>query len=152
MTTMTATTTQVYQVFIKATPEAIWEAITTPEFTARYFHGSVVDSSFEPGAPYHGWSPDRTELWVEGEVVESIPPQRLVHTWLALYNEEQAVEEPSRVTWEIDPRENGVSLLTVVHDRLEGAPKTAESVSGEGWMHVLSGLKTLLETGEPLGI
>jgi uncharacterized protein YndB with AHSA1/START domain len=152
MTTITATTTQVYQVFIKATPEAIWAAITKPEFTARYFHGSLVDSSFEPGVPYRSWSPDRTQLWVEGEVVESIPPQRLVHTWRSLYNEEQAVEEPSRVTWEIDPRENGVSLLTVVHDQLEGAPKTAEGVSGEGWMHVLSGLKTLLETGEPLGV
>jgi hypothetical protein len=58
--------------------------------------------------------------------------------------------EPSRVTWDIVVREGGLSLLTVVHDRLEGAPKTAESVSGPGWMYVLSGLKTLLETGEPL--
>ena len=55
------------------------------------------------------------------------------------------------MTWEIEPGEDGVSLLTVVHDRLEGAPKTAASVSGPGWMRVLSGLKTLLETGEPLG-
>ena len=151
MTTMTATTTQVYQVFIKASPETIWDAITNPELTARYFHGSLVDSTFEPGTPYRGWSPDRTQLWVDGEVLESDAPRRLVHTWRSLYNDEQAVEEPSRVTWEIDPRDDGVSLLTVVHDRLEGAPKTAEGVSGEGWMHVLSGLKTLLETGQPLG-
>jgi uncharacterized protein YndB with AHSA1/START domain len=150
MTTLTTTTTQIYQVFIKATPEAIWGAITKPEHTGRYFHGSLVDSTFEPGSPYHGWSPDRTQLWVEGEVLECSPPNRLVHTWLSLYNDETAEEEPSRVTWEIEPRENGVSLLRVVHDRLEGAPKTAASVSGEGWMHVLSGLKTLLETGEPL--
>jgi uncharacterized protein YndB with AHSA1/START domain len=150
MTTTTATTTQVYQLFIKATPEAIWEAITDPEFTVRYYHGCAVVSTFEPGAEYRGWSTDRSELWVEGEVLESDPPRRLVHTWLALYNPETAVEEPSRVTWEIDPRENGVCLLTVVHDRLEGAPKTAEGVSGEGWTHVLSGLKTLLETGDPL--
>ena len=61
-----------------------------------------------------------------------------------------AAEDPSRVTWEIEPQDGGFSKLTVVHDRLEGAPKTAESVSGEGWMMVLSGMKTLLETGEPL--
>ena len=78
------------------------------------------------------------------------PPRRLVHTWLALYDPDQAAEQASRVTWEIEPREDGTSLLTVVHDQLEGAPKTAESVSGAGWMYVLSGLKTLLETGKPL--
>ena len=63
---------------------------------------------------------------------------------------EMAAEPASRVTWEIAPQDGGYCLLTVVHDQLEGAPKTAESVSGEGWMMVLSGLKTLLETGEPL--
>ena len=150
MTTMTQTNVQVYQVFIKATPEQIWEAITTPEFTSRYFHGSLVDSTFEPGAPYNSWSPDRSQLWVDGVVEEADPPRKLVHTWRALYNPETADEEPSRVTWEIEPGDGGVSKLLVVHDRLEGAPKTAASVSGAGWMHVLSGLKTLLETGEPL--
>jgi uncharacterized protein YndB with AHSA1/START domain len=150
MTTMTETTTQVYQVFIKATPEQIWEAITTPEFTGRYFHGSLVDSTFEPGAPYRGWSPDRSEQWVDGLVVEADEPKRLVHTWRALYNPELAEEEPSRVSWELEPQDDGTTLLTVVHDELAGAPKTAASVSGPGWMHVLSGLKTLLETGEPL--
>ena len=150
MTTMTQTNVQVYQVFIKATPEQIWEAITTPEFTGRYFHGSLVDSTFEPGAPYNSWSPDRSQLWVDGVVEEADPPRKLVHTWRALYNPETADEEPSRVTWEIEPGDGGVSKLIVVHDRLEGAPKTATSVSGAGWMHVLSGLKTLLETGEPL--
>jgi uncharacterized protein YndB with AHSA1/START domain len=60
-----------------------------------------------------------------------------------------SAEEPSRVTWEIEPQDGGVTKLTVVHDQLEGAPKTAESVAG-GWMYVLSGLKTLLETGKPL--
>jgi uncharacterized protein YndB with AHSA1/START domain len=61
-----------------------------------------------------------------------------------------AGEEPSRVTWEIEPQDGGVSLLTVVHDQLEGAPKTAAGVAGVGWMRVLSGLKTVVETGEPL--
>ena len=150
MTTLTQTTVQVYQIFIRATPEEIWEAITKPEFTARYFHGSVVDSTFEPGAPYQSWSPDRSQLWVDGEILESDPPRRLQHTWRSLYDPEMAGEPHSRVTWEIEPKENGVSLLTAVHDRLEDSPRTATSVSGTGWMHVLSGLKTLLETGQPL--
>jgi uncharacterized protein YndB with AHSA1/START domain len=67
-----------------------------------------------------------------------------------LYDTDLATEDASRVTWEIEPHEGGVCKLTVVHDRLEASPKTAASVSGAGWMHVLSGLKTLLETGEPL--
>jgi uncharacterized protein YndB with AHSA1/START domain len=83
-------------------------------------------------------------------VLEYDPPRRLVHEWLSRYDDEMAAEEPSRVTWEIEPKDDGTSLLTVVHDRLEGAPKTAASVAGQGWMYVLSGLKTLLETGQPL--
>jgi uncharacterized protein YndB with AHSA1/START domain len=149
MTTMTAQATQVYQVFIKASPEAIWDAITKPEFTARYFYGSLVDSTFEQGAPFRSYSPDHSQLWVEGVVEESEPPRRLSHTWRALYDEDTAGEEPSRVTWEVEPVDGGVTKLTVVHDRLEGAPKTAVNVAG-GWMFILSGLKTLLETGEPL--
>jgi uncharacterized protein YndB with AHSA1/START domain len=149
MSTMTKTAVQVYTVFIKASPEAIWEAITKPEFTSRYFYGSQVESSLEPGTPFLGWSPDREQLWTDGQVLESDEPRRLSYTWRALYDEQTAAEEPSRVSWEIEPQEGGVSKLTVVHDRLEAAPKTAENVAG-GWMYILSGLKTLLETGEPL--
>ena len=149
MSTTTESTVQVYQVFIKATPEQIWDAITKPEFTSRYFYASLVDSSFEAGTPYRSWSPDREKLWVDGEVLDSDPPRRLSYTWRALYDEETAGEEPSRVTWEIEPQDGSVSKLTVVHDQLEGSPKTAENVAG-GWTYILSGLKTLLETGEPL--
>jgi uncharacterized protein YndB with AHSA1/START domain len=152
MSTMTEErlATQVYQVFIKSSPEAIWDAITKPEFTTKYFHGSYIDSTFEPGAPYNGYSTGRSQHWVDGEVLESVRPRRIVHTWRALYDEETAREAPSRVTWEIEPKDGGMCLLTVVHDQLEASPKTAESVSGEGWMYVLSGLKSLLETGNPL--
>jgi uncharacterized protein YndB with AHSA1/START domain len=86
---------------------------------------------------------------IDGSVTEYDPPRRLVHSWLALFDPEQAAEPASRVTWEIEPQDGGYSRLTVTHDELEGAPKTAESVAG-GWMYVLSGLKTLLETGNPL--
>jgi uncharacterized protein YndB with AHSA1/START domain len=146
MSTMTAQATQVYQVFIKASPEAIWEAITKPEFTARYFYGAHIETT-EHVRRMRG--PDG-EAWGENLVLEWDPPRRLVHQWLSTYNPELAAEEPSRVTWEIDPHDGGYALLTVVHDQLEGAPKTAANVAGLGWMMVLSGLKTLLETGEPL--
>jgi uncharacterized protein YndB with AHSA1/START domain len=145
-TTMTATTTQVYQVFIRATPEAIWDAICNPEFTERYFHGARVENT----PTRHLAHGPNGENWGDEAVLEYDPPRRLVHEWLSRYDDEMAAEEPSRVTWEIEPQDDGTSLLTVVHDRLEGAPKTAASVAGPGWMYVLSGLKTLLETGEPL--
>jgi len=149
MTTMTEQTTQVYSVFIRATPEQVWDAITKPEFTTQYFYGSVIDSTFEPGTPYLGWAADRSRQYVDGEVLESDPPRLLRHTWHSLYDEDTAGEPHSRVTWEIEPQEGGVTKLTVVHDQLEASPKTAEGVAG-GWSYVLSGLKTLLETGKPL--
>jgi uncharacterized protein YndB with AHSA1/START domain len=149
MTTMTEQTTQVYSVFIRATPEQVWDAITKPEFTTRYFHGTRIESTFEPGAPYLSLAGDGDQTLVDGEVLESDPPRMLRHTWRALYDPETASEPFSRVTWEIEPQEGGVTKLTVVHDQLEAAPKTAEGVAG-GWSYVLSGLKTLLETGEPL--
>ena len=149
MSTMTAQATQVYNIFINATPEQIWEAITTPEFTTKYFYSSAVDTTCEVGTPWRGWSEDRKQQLVDGEVLESDPPRLLRHTWRALYDGETAVEPYSRVTWELEPAGEGITKLTVVHDELEQSPKTAASVEG-GWSWVLSGLKTLLETGKPL--
>jgi uncharacterized protein YndB with AHSA1/START domain len=147
MTTITEIqTTQVYRVFIKATPEAIWEAITNPDFTAKYFYGARIELA-NGRRISHG--PDGS-LWGDEAIIEEDPPRKLVHQWRSQYDAELAQEEPSRVTWEIEQGEDGVSLLTVVHDQLEGAPKTAASVAGVGWMRVLSGLKTLVETGKPL--
>ena len=150
-----AKTVQVYQVFIKATPDQIWDAITKPEFTQQYFYGSVIDSSFEPGTPYHGWAADRSAQYVDGEIVEADPPRRLRHTWRTLWDEDAAAflvsglvfdvarprklvhtwhamydpglaeEDASRVTWEIEPQDGGIVKLTVVHDQLEASPKTA---------------------------
>ena len=157
MTTMTETvTTQVYRVYIKATPQAIWDAITKPEWTEKYGYGGRVEYDLRPGGIYRALtspamrSMGAPEVAVDGEVIEADPPRKLVHGWQSLYDPELAAEETSRVTWEIEPQDDGVTKLTLVHDQLEGAPKTAESVAG-GWMFVLSGLKTLLETGEPLG-
>ncbi len=143
MTTMATQTTQVYSVFIRASAEQVWDAITKPEFTQKYFFGARIE--FRDGRRFSALG---DTAWDE-EVLEAEPPRRLVHRWISAYDPELAAEAPSRVTWEIEPQEGGVTKLTVVHDRLEAAPKTAASVAG-GWMFVLSGLKTLLETGEPL--
>ena len=147
MSTMTQTTTQVYQLFIKATPEQIWEALVDPELTSKYFFGSRITITPEGRL---STSPDASMNWGDSEVLEWDPPRKLVHGWRSMYDPELAAEDESRVTWEIDEDENGVCLLTVTHDRLEGAPKTAAGVSGTGWTGVISALKTLLETGEPL--
>ena len=146
MTVLTAQATQVYSVFIRATPEQVWEAITKPEFTAKYFYGArirVLPNHRECTGP-------NGDDWGTGDVYEYDPPRKMVHSWRSTYDPEMGAEEPSRVSWEIEPQDGGVVRLTVVHDRLEGAPKTAASVNGPGWMFVLSGLKTLLETGKPL--
>jgi uncharacterized protein YndB with AHSA1/START domain len=143
MTTMTAQTTQVYSVFIKATPEQVWDAITKPDFTEQYFFGARID--IKDGRRFTTIG----EMEWDEEVLEAEAPTRLVHRFVAAYDPDMGAEEPSRVTWEIEPQDGGITKLTVVHDQLESAPKTAESVAG-GWMYILSGLKTLLETGKPL--
>ena len=146
MTTETSTTEQVYRIVIRASAQQIWDAITLPEFTRRYFHGAAI--TVTPDA-YRSLGPNG-DTWGDSTVLVFDPPRRLVHGWRSLYDPEMAAEAESRVTWEIEPADDGTCLLTVVHDRLEGAPRTAHSVSGAGWMGVLSALKTLLETGEPL--
>lgn len=143
MSTMTALTTQVYSVFIRATPDQVWDAITKPEFTEQYFYGARIE--LRDGRRFSNIG----DVEWDEEVLETDPPRRLVHRFSAAYDPDMAAEDPSRVTWEIEPQDGGVTKLTVVHDQLESAPKTAESVAG-GWMYILSGLKTLLETGKPL--
>jgi len=139
---------QVYQVYIKATPERVWEALTNPEFTIRYFHGTRVTSDLTAGSSFDYLSGDGSKL-VEGAVVEADPPNRLVHTWHALWSADVAQDSPSRVTWELTAMAGGMTKLTVVHDQFDGETATYKETSG-GWMWVLSSLKTLLETGEGL--
>jgi uncharacterized protein YndB with AHSA1/START domain len=141
-----APTTQVYDIFIKATPEAVFDAITKAEFTRRYFYGAEIEISADA---YRSHGPDGSD-WGCGATLEFDPPRRVVHEWRSGYDPTLTAEAASRVTWEITPGEDGISRLTVTHDRLEASPQTAQSVAGPGWMRVLSGLKTLLETGQPL--
>lgn len=159
----TTVTTQVYRVHIKATPEAIWDAITKPEWTDKYGYGGRAEFDLRPGGAYRGLASESMrsagapEVAVDGEVVEADPPRKLVTTWRMVMDPEMASEGFTRLTWEIEEGQGGVTKLTVIHD-LEGAPKLATLVSGEmedmgaggGWSWVLSDLKTLLETGKPL--
>jgi uncharacterized protein YndB with AHSA1/START domain len=141
-----ATATQVYPIFIKASPEAIWDAITKPEFSQKYFFGARIENT---PAGHHSVGPDGS-TWGDSPMFEFDPPRRMVHGWRSLYDPTLAAEPPSRVVWQIEPQEGGYSLLTVTHDQLDNSPNTAAGVAGVGWMVVLSGLKTLLETGAPL--
>jgi uncharacterized protein YndB with AHSA1/START domain len=160
--TETAVTTQVYRVYIKASPEAIWDAITKPEWTRKYgYRGAVEFDGFEPGsgirfiAPPEMQSMGMPEVVVDGELIEADPPRRLVQTWHPLWSEDIA-GETSRVTYDIEEDDGGVTRLTVTHE-LEGTPITAAQVGltdarlhegGGGWPMILSDLKTLLETGQ----
>jgi uncharacterized protein YndB with AHSA1/START domain len=163
-TTETKVTTQVYRVYIKAPAQAIWDAITKPEWTERYGYGGSAEYDLRPGGAYRGLTSEvmRThgapDVAVDGQVIESDPPRKLVLTWRMLMDPEMAAEGFTRLTYEIQEGKTGVTRLTVIHD-LKGAPKLAAMVGGEmeplgaggGWSWVLSDLKTLLETGDRLG-
>lgn len=139
--------TQTYHLFFRADAQAVWDGITRPELSAGYLFGALVDTTGQIGSPFRYHAPDRSQLWGDDTVLDADPPHRLVISYRGLYDPELAAEPPSRVSWLIKPGEDGVTLLTVVHDRLEDSPKTAARVAGTGWMRVLSGLKTVLETG-----
>jgi len=141
---------RIFEIYIKTTPERLWEAITNPEMRKKYSFGVVVESDWKPGSSYKGTTGDMTiapEMMIlEGENLEVDPPRRLVQSFNALWSEDVKREGTSRVTWEIEPIGDSCRL-TVTHDQLrEGAN---DELYG-GWPMILSGLKTLLETGETL--
>jgi len=146
--TTTAAPDFVAAVYIRATPEAIWRAITETDFTLRYYYGSAIESTFERGAPYRMTIDG--DLQIEGEIVEADPPRRLVQTFRGVWDEGMAADAPTRVTWEIEEAGPGVCKLTLIHDGLVAGSATLEQVSG-GWPFILSGMKSLLETGKGLG-
>jgi uncharacterized protein YndB with AHSA1/START domain len=165
-TTETVRTTQVYRVYITAPPQAIWDAITKPEWTERYGYTNRADFDLRPGGAYRSYPSEPMkrgaeamgialpDIVVDGEVLEAEPPHRLVQTWRMLMDPEAASEGFTRITFDISEGRGGVSKLTVTHE-LEGAPRLAHIVSGDledtgaggGWAWVLSDLKSLLETG-----
>jgi uncharacterized protein YndB with AHSA1/START domain len=138
----------VFQTYIRASAEQVWQAITDPEFTRHYFHAQRFESTLQPGSAYRFVGPDGEES-VVGTIEEVDPPRRLVMTWRVLYDAEAAAEPPSRVEWELDDHGDGVTRVTTIHRDLGASPKTAESVGG-GWYWVLGSLKSAVETGEGL--
>jgi uncharacterized protein YndB with AHSA1/START domain len=140
-----AGTMSVFEIYIKTTPERLWEAITDPEMRAKYSFGVRTDSDWTAGSGYRSSVPGVIDI-AEGENVEVDPPRRLVQSMTALWSDDVKAVGTSRVTWEIEPV--GTSCrLTVSHDQL---PDGANSEVWGGWPMILSGLKTLLETGETL--
>ena len=139
---------QVYTVFIRAPQAKVWEAITNPKFTHRYLYDSEPESTWKPGARLL-WKEHGTghEL-VDGEVIEYDKPNRLVYSWIVKYDPELTDEGPSRVTFELSEKD-GLTKVTTIHDDFPSGSKVYDNVAG-GWPYILSGLKTLLETGTPL--
>ena len=141
-----STMEKVFEIYIRTTPERLWQAITDPEIRSKYNFGAGVRSDWTPGSRLEMGAPKADGLLGEGEVLEVDPPRRLVHTMVALWSDEVRREGSSRVTWEIEPVADSCRL-TVIHDQLrEGAN---DQLYG-GWPMILSGLKTWLETGELL--
>lgn len=165
----TTAETQVYRIYIKATAEQIWQALTDPEWTNRYGYTGYAEYDLRPGGRYRvipnpefkaqaeAYSGQPLETVTDGEVIEADPPHRLVQTWRLLMDPEMMAEGFTKLTYEIQEVAGGCAL-TLTHE-MAGAPKTALMVAGSnidpesgggGWAWVLSDLKSLLETGSPL--
>ncbi len=141
-----STMEHVFEIYIKTTPERLWQAITDGEMRRKYNFGVRVNSDWTPGSRYEGVHPMAPATLLEGENLQVDPPHRLVQSFTALWSEDVKREGASRVTWEIEPVGDSCRL-TVTHDQLS---ENANSELYGGWPMILSGLKTLLETGETL--
>ena len=161
--TETGTTTQVYRIFIRATPQKIWEAITTPEWTERFGYGLRDEYELRPGGKYRGLANAGMkamgfgDVVVDGEVIEADPPRKLVVTWRMAMDPTLNAEGFTQLTYEIVEGKGGVSRLSVIHD-VTGRPGHAAMIAGVlqgpgeggGWLWILSDIKSLLERGEQM--
>jgi uncharacterized protein YndB with AHSA1/START domain len=156
----TSTSTQVFEIYIKASAERVWDAITSPEWTAKYGYQGPLHYELRPGGKFeaHANADMRKfglpEVVIDGEVLEAVPPRRLVQTYRFLFNEQHKAEGFTKLTFEIEVTSAGFSRLTVIHE-VEGAPMMAAAIKsrfdlqgGGGWNWILSDLKSLLETGK----
>lgn len=156
-------TVQMHRVYIHAEPQAVWDALTRPEWTQRYGYAPLVEYDLRPGGAFRAHANEGMkalgcpEIISDGEVIEADPPRRLVQTYRMTMTPELAAEAFTRLTCELEPVRGGVTRLTITHD-VSGAPIWAAVLRGEsesrgaggGWSEILSGLKTLLETGRQL--
>ena len=139
----------VQQIYIRTTPERLWQALTVGEFTRQYYFNGSIESDWKPGSSYVFHNPNGG-VDIQGKVLEVLPPSRLVMTFDARWDDQVKKDRPSRVTFEIQQQGENC-CLTLVHDELEEGSATLQQVTG-GWPVILSSLKTLLETGKPLQI
>jgi len=137
---------KIYEIYIRTTPERLWEAITDSEIRSKYTFGARVTSDWTPGSRFEMAAPGAPGLLGEGEILEADPPRRLVQTMVALWSEDVKREGTTKVTWEIEPIGDSCRLV-VTHDELR---ENANDELYGGWPMILSGLKTWLETGELL--
>ncbi|MBC8088249.1 MAG: SRPBCC domain-containing protein [Phycisphaerae bacterium] len=154
------TTTQVYRIFIKATPQAIWDAITKPEWTQQWGYGLRDEYDLRPGGEYRGHASESmkqfgmTGVIVDGAVIEANAPHKLVITWRMFIDQTLRDEGFTTLTYEIEAGRDGVTRLSVVHD-VAGTPGHGAMIAGDkqgpgagaGWMWILSDLKSMLEIG-----
>jgi uncharacterized protein YndB with AHSA1/START domain len=137
----------VYVTYIATTPEKLWAALTSGEFTRAYWYDRRIESTWTVGAPVHFYDGGSDIITDRGEVLEADPPTRLTYTFRPEFSDEAAAMGFSRVSFRIEPHP-GMVKLTLIHDELPDE----EMVRGfrEGWSPILSSLKTFLETGTPL--
>jgi uncharacterized protein YndB with AHSA1/START domain len=160
MTMTEQRTTQVYEVYIKASAQKVWDAITDPKWNSKYAY--LCEQRYEPNGAYKAIANEgmrgfgMPDVIIDGEVLEYDPPRKLVHTWHSYFSDDLAAEPATRITYEISEESPGFTRLTLVHE-LEGAPLHAEMVAskwtegaGGGWSWILSDLKSFLETGKTL--
>lgn len=136
----------VYVTFIKTTPEKLWHALTDKKFTSSYWYNCSLTSDWKIGSPMR--MEKGGKVVNEGVILESDPPRRLSYSWLSVYDEDMKKERPSRVTYTLEPS-HGAVKLTVMHEGFAEGSKTLPDIS-TGWPMVLSSLKSILETGQPL--
>jgi len=155
-------TTRIHQIYIKAEPGQIWDAITSPEWNGKYGYRGVSHYELKPGGKFRCLANEQMrsfglpEVIVDGEVIEVKPPFKLVQTYRFLFTEENKKEGFTRVTFEIEKTSGGFCRLTVTHDT-EGAPLMTHATrsnfsedGGGGWDWILSDIKSLLETGKTM--
>lgn len=140
----------VYVFFIRATPQRVWDALTQSQFTTKFFFGRSVESDWRQGSPWRLLMPDG-KLDVEGKVLISDPPRRLQVSWIVPWLDEPDPPGPAIVTYDIEPVGDAVKLTLRQH--VDSAiPRKYVDAGAQGWAAILSSLKSLLETGEPLTI
>jgi uncharacterized protein YndB with AHSA1/START domain len=142
----------VHVVFVRARAEAVWEALTSSALSPKYFFGRRLESDWEKGSPWTAYLPNDEGVDTIGVVLESDPPRRLVVTWHVQWLEEARALGEAIVAYDIEPAGEGIVKLTVTEQAPPDTPRKYIDGGRQGWAAILSSLKSLLETGEALGI